>query len=170
MKTVILLLFVASIVFLHCEAEQPVVEMKHFPITSIDEILTKTGVTIDKEVSSDGNGSLRIEAEEPMTIKLFELTNPDVDNAQVIYQARLKTKDVEGDVYLEMWCGFTGKGEFFSRGLQNSLSGTTDWVTVQTPFFLKKDEKPDWIKLNLVIQGKGTVWIDDVHLLKGPSQ
>ena len=159
-----------SIIFLNCEAEQPVVEMKHVPITSIDEILTKSGVAIDKEISSDGNGSLLIEAGDTMVIRIFELANIDVENARLTYQAKLKTEDVQGSVYLEMWCGFTGKGEYFSRGLQNILSGTNDWTTVETPFFLKKGENPDIIKLNLVIQGKGKVWIDDIHLFKGSLQ
>ena len=61
-----------------------------------------------------------------------------------------------------------GKGEFFSRGLQSPLTGTTNWTTEETPFLLKKGEKPDLVKLNLVINGKGTAWIDDVLLLKGP--
>ena len=67
-----------------------------------------------------------------------------------------------------MWCRFPGKGEFFSRGLQSPLTGTTDWTTEETAFFLKKGENPDNVKLNLVINGSGTAWIDDVRLLKGP--
>jgi hypothetical protein len=69
-----------------------------------------------------------------------------------------------------MWCGFTGKGEFFSRGLQRPLSGTMEWTTVEIPFFLQKGQNPDNIKLNLVVNGKGTVWIDDIKLIKGPLQ
>jgi hypothetical protein len=105
-----------------------------------------------------------------VTVRLFEVSDVDAENARVIYQARLRTENVEGKVYLEMWCRFPGKGEFFSRGLQNPLSGTTGWVSAETPFFLKKGEKPDLIKLNIVIEGKGTVWIDDVRLMKGPLQ
>jgi hypothetical protein len=93
----------------------------------------------------------------------------DIENARLIYQARLRTENVKGQVYLEMWCHFPGIGEFFSRGLQTPLTGTTDWITEETQFFLKKGEKPDYVKLNLVIKGKGTAWwIDDIRLLKGP--
>jgi hypothetical protein len=67
-----------------------------------------------------------------------------------------------------MWCHFPGKGEFFSRGLQTALTGSSDWNSQETFFFLKKGENPDNVKLNLVISGKGTVWIDDIHLIKGP--
>lgn len=170
MKKGVILCALISVIFLNCEVKQPVVEMKHFPITSLDEILTKSDVVIDKETSSDGNGALLIETDSSRTIKLFTLENPDVENVRLSYQAKIKTEDVEGKVYLEMWCGFKGDGEYFSRGFQNTLSGTVDWTIVETSFFLKKAQNPDLIKLNLVIEGKGKVWIDDIHLLKGSLQ
>jgi len=142
--------------------------LKQFPMDNMDGIVTQSGIHIDEQISSDGNGSLRIEATEPTTIRLFETGDIDIENARLIYQAWLRTEDVEGQVYLEMWCHFPGKGESFSRGLETPLTGSTDWVTEETPFFLKKGENPDNVKLNLVIKGKGTVWIDDIRLLKGP--
>jgi len=144
--------------------------LKEFPVDNLNEIITQSGVGIVKNVSSDGNGSLRIVAKEPTIVRLFEVDDIDVDDARLIYQARVRTKDVEGQVYLEMWCHFPGQGEFFSRGLDSPLTGTTNWVTLQIPFFLKKGEKPDYVKLNIVINGTGTVWIDDVRLLKAPLQ
>lgn len=144
--------------------------LKEFPVDNLNEIITQSGVGIVKNVSSDGNGSLRIVAKEPTIVRLFEVDDIDIDDARLIYQARVRTKDVEGQVYLEMWCHFPGKGEFFSRGLDSPLTGTTNWVTLQIPFFLKKGEEPDYVKLNIVINGTGTVWIDDVRLLKAPLQ
>ena len=149
---------------------QEVVELKKFPIDSLEGIITQSGVQFDKEVSSDGNGSLKIIATEPTVVRLFELGDIDIENARLIYQAKVRTEGVEGQVYLEMWCHFLGKGEFFSRGLQTPLTGTTNWTTEETPFFLKKGENPDNVKLNLVINGKGTAWIDDIRVLKSPLQ
>ena len=149
---------------------QEVVELKRFPIDSLEGIITQSGVQFDKEVSSDGNGSLKITATEPTVVRLFELGNIDVENARLIYQAKVRSEGIEGQVYLEMWCHFPGKGEYFSRGLQTPLTGTTNWTTEETPFFLKKGEKPDNVKLNLVINGRGTAWIDDIRVLKGPLQ
>lgn len=54
-----------------------------------------------------------------------------LENARLIYQAKLRTKDLEEQAYLEMLCSFPDKGEFFSRGLASPLSGTTDWTTQQ---------------------------------------
>jgi hypothetical protein len=144
------------------------VELKHFPIDSMEGILTRSGARIDKDISSDGNGSLRVTSKEPRVFRLFETGDIDVENARLIYQARLRTENVDGHVYLEMWCHFPGKGDFFSRGLQTPLTGTTDWTTEKTPFFLKKGENPNNVKLNLAINGSGTVWIDDIRLLRAP--
>jgi hypothetical protein len=88
----------------------------------------------------------------------------------LIYQAKVRTENVVGKVYLELWCNFPGKGVFFSRGLHTPLTGTTNWTSEETPFLLKKGDNPDNIKLNLVIDGKGTAWIDDIRLIKVPLQ
>ena len=101
-------------------------------------------------------------------MRLFEINTINVESARLTYQAKLRTKDMDGQVYLEMWCGFADKGEFFSRSLQSPLTGTNDWITVETPFFLEEGQNPDIVKLNLIVDGKGTAWIDDVRILAGP--
>ena len=150
------------------KSSKQVIELQQFPVYNMEGLITQSGVQIDKEVSSDGNGSLRIETEEPVTVRLYEIGDLDIENARLIYKAKLRTENIEGKVYLEMLCHFPGKGESFSRGLQSALSGTMDWTTQETPFFLQKGENPDNVKLNLVIEGKGTAWIDDIRLIKAP--
>ena len=152
-----------------------VAELKSYPLDSLDGVLTRSGVELDKAVSSDGGGSLKVVAARvagnghpPITIRLFETGPLEVENARLTYQARLRSEGLEGTAYLEMWCRFPGLGEFFSRGLDRPLTWTTDWTSVETPFFLEKGQKPDNVSLNLVIKGKGTVWIDDLRLLKAP--
>ncbi len=140
------------------------IELRHFPIDGTEQTLTQSGLQIDKDISSDGNGSIRIEATEPTTIQLFETGDIDIEKAVLVYQAHLRTAGVFGFVYLEMWCSLGGKGEFFSKGLANPLTGTTSWTTQEITFRLKRGENPVNVKLNLVIEGKGTVWIDDIHL------
>ncbi len=144
------------------------IEVKHYPIDSMEGIITKSGVQIDKEITSDGNGSLHIVANEPTTVRLYETGDIDIESSLLIYQARLRTDNVEGQVYLEMWCHFPGKGEFFSRALHSPLSGSQEWNSQETPFLLKKGENPDNVKINLVINGRGNIWIDDIRLVKSP--
>ncbi len=145
-------------------------EIARFPLDSLEDVLTRDGVELDAEVTSDGGGSLRIAAEAPRVVRLFEVPDPDVEQARLIYSARVRSEKLEGMAYLEMWCRFPGKGEYFSRGLVSPLSGTVDWTSHETPFFLQAGENPDLVKLNLVVDGRGTVWIDDVLLSKGPLQ
>lgn len=146
---------------------EAVTELEAFALDDLQGLITQSGVSIDKAISSDGNGSLRIEAKQAITIHLFETGDIDIENARLIYQAKVRIENLEGQAYLEMWCHFPEKGEFFSKGLTNPISGTTEWTTLETPFLLKQGENPDNVKLNLVITGKGTVWIDDIRVLKG---
>lgn len=163
--------FAVMFALTHCsKPTQQVSELKKFPLDAMDGILTQSGVQIDKEISSDGKGSLKITAAEPTVVRLFEVGDIDVEDARLIYQAKVRTEGLKGQAYLEMWCTFPGKGEFFSRGLETPLSGTTEWTSGETPFFLRKGENPDNVKLNLVINGSGTVWVDDIRLIKGPLQ
>jgi len=144
-------------------------ELRRFALDDMQGLIARTGVQIDRQISIDGNGSLRIEAAEPTTVRLFETGDIDVENAVLLYQAHLRTENIEGQVYLEMWCSFAGRGEFFSKGLDRPLTGTTEWTKEQTSFVLEKGQNPDNVKLNLVIDGTGTVWIDDIRLLRAPT-
>jgi hypothetical protein len=65
-----------------------------------------------------------------------------------------------------MWCRLPGRGEFFSKGLQQAVSGTANWSHYEIPFYLKKGQKPDLIKLNLAVEGAGTVWLRNIELLR----
>jgi hypothetical protein len=162
---------ISGLVLLQIYCSRPsnkVAVLRQFPLDDLQGLIAQSDVQIDRQVSSDGKGSLRIDAAAPITVPLFEVHDLKVDNARLIYHARLRAEKVFGQAYLEMLCHFPGKGEFFSRGQATLLSGTTDWTTQETPFFLQKGEVPDYVKLNLVINGRGTAWIDDIRLLKGP--
>jgi hypothetical protein len=144
------------------------VELKRYPLDSLEGVIGRSEVELDPAISSDGKGSLRVTAAAPLTVRLFVTGDIPVDNGRLIYQARLRCEKLQGQAYLEMWCRFPGKGEFFSRALHAPLSGTVEWSSQETAFSLKPGEDPDEIKLNLVVNGTGTVWIDDIRLSKGP--
>jgi len=141
---------------------------KHYRLDGLDEIITRTGVEFDNEISSDGNGSVKISVTEPSVIRLFETGYINIENARLIYEADIKTENVTEEVYLEMWCCFAGKGKFFSRGLDSTATDTEPWKRLRTAFFLKPGESPDNLKLNLVVNGSGTVWVDNIRLLSAP--
>ena len=166
----IALLFIACFYFFACEgklrdSEKTVVEID---IESIADEADLEEVEIDKEVYSDGSESLKIRSDNSLVIQLANTGNIDIEDALLVYRAKIKTEDLDGKVYLEMWCSFGEKGQYFSKALDNALTGTNDWTVQETPFILKKGENPDDIKLNLVISGKGTVWLDQIELLEKP--
>ena len=35
-------------------------DIKHYPVDSLEGIITKSGIQMDEKITSDGNGSLRI--------------------------------------------------------------------------------------------------------------
>ena len=128
--------------------------------------------TTDPTVSRDGitlaQDGWVVDSKEAQTVRLFEVQDPQVEQCLLTYRAKMKTDSLAGGAYLEMWCRLPGRGEFFSKGLQQKASGTTDWASYEVPFSLKKGQRPDLIKLNLVVEGKGRVWLKDVQLLKTP--
>ena len=152
--------------FLSCGIQTKSTELKHLPIDDLNGIIAQSGIQFDKAVSSDGNGSIKIEASGPIVIPLYNIDDVRVDDAQIIYEAKVKSESLNGQTYLEMWCVSKDKGEYYSRGFDSAIAGTTGWQTIKTVFLLRKNEMPDQIKLNVVVNGVGTVWIDDIHLSK----
>ena len=139
-----------------------------FDIESIADEAGLEEVEIDREIFADGNESLKISTDKPLVIQLANTGDSDIEDALLIYRAKIRTEDLKGKVYLEMWCSFKGKGQFFSKAIENALTGTNNWTVQEAPFILKKGENPDDIKLNIVISGKGTVWLDNLELLRKP--
>ncbi len=119
---------------------------------------------LSSELRAEGGG-WTIACETSRVVRLFEVPVERLEDCTLFYRARLMTENLDGRAYLEMWCRLPGRGESFSRGLDHALSGTTAWTSCETPFFLKRGEAPDLIRLNLVVEGSGTVGIRDVQLL-----
>ena len=130
---------------------------------SLDDA-TAIGTTIqtDTQVKAAGKGSIKITTQWPTTICLGEVTGLNVENENLLYKAKVKS-DLDGSAFLEMWVHLGG-GQYFSRGMNDVVSQKTDWKTIQTPFLFQKGQEPDKVTLNIVINGKGTVWIDDIVL------
>jgi len=128
---------------------------------------TTSDQTIDQDLTKEQDGWY-LGSREDQTVRLFEVQTPDVDQCILTYRAKLKTQNFSGRAYLEMWCRLPGRGEFFSKGLQHPLTGTNDWASYEIPFYLKKGQKPDLIKLNIVVEGKGRLWMKEVELLQTP--
>ncbi|MCK5392503.1 MAG: hypothetical protein KAJ31_08745 [Deltaproteobacteria bacterium] len=141
-----------------------------FPISNLKEIITQSGVAIDTEVSSDGNGSLIIRVKEPIVVELFELNDKEFGNKRLSYRAQMRAEDLQaaGDMrgisYLELIAKFPDGEELISRGPRVPISGTTEWRPAETILYLDRGTTPERLKLNLIVEGEGTVWLDSVVL------
>lgn len=111
---------------------------------------------------------LEIEVEKATTEKLFSVRVPDVDQCKLIYRFQIQTKDLKAPVYSEMWCHLGRWRKFFSRGVDNKISGTNDWVSVEIPFYLQKRQVASKLSLNLVFEGPGKVRLKQIEVASAP--
>jgi hypothetical protein len=135
---------------------------------SLDDMASLgTSISVDSKVKVEGNASARISTLWPTTICLGEVSRLNVDNGKLVYEAKVRSEGLEGTAFLEMWCHIGG-GQYFSRGMNSVITGTTDWKKLETPFILQPGQKAEKVTLNIVVNGKGKLWIDDIRLLKEP--
>lgn len=141
-----------------------------FSISNVEDVITRSGVEIDKEITTDGDGSLLINTLQPIEIELFELDNENFKNKRLTYKAQMRTQDLTGNddmrgiSYIELVATFPNGEELISRGPRIPLTGTTDWRPVNTVLYIDKANAPKNVKLNLIVEGQGKVWIDAVKL------
>lgn len=131
-------------------------------------IAPQPGVRFDEGNSADGRGSFRVDGVgERTVVQLADVAIDAPKLPRLSYRAKLRGEQLAGRAYLEMWVTVKDRGEFFSRALHSQLSGTSDWSTHEAPFFLEVDQVPTRAKLNVVIEGSGTLWVDAITLSAG---
>lgn len=141
-----------------------------FPISNVQEIITQSGVVIDTEITTDNNGSLLINTDKAIKVELFEIDKEDFKNKRLTYKAQIRsedltgTEDLRGISYIELIASFPDGEELISRGPRVPVSGTTDWRPAETVLYIDKGNAPENVKLNLIVEGQGKVWLDAVKL------
>jgi len=161
-----LLILFASLVLILTSCSRN--ELHKHSLDYLDGVIARKNVTIDEEMKSQGKGSLRISAPVSTVVELFEKKDPGVSDARLVYSASLRTEDLKGKAYLEMLIFYPDGSKNFSRSPKSALSGTSEWKSESVSYPLKKGLKPRAVKLNLVVDGTGIVWVDDVKLVKAP--
>ncbi len=141
------------------------VDLKKISLDDVSSLGFK--IQTDSQIKAEGKGSVRITTAWPTSVCLGEVSGLNVENAKLVFRAKVKTELTEGEVFLEMWA-HVGGGQYFSRGMNDTVKAKSDWKSIQTPFMFQKGQKPEKVTLNLVINGKGTVWIDEVVLSREP--
>jgi hypothetical protein len=145
-----------------------------FPVSDPGELKSIDSPVIDRDVTSDGNGSLLVETDSPVSAVLYKLDGAGMEHARAAYKAMLRTEDLtpvdgsRGIAYLELKVVYPGGKEVVSRGPAVPPTGTTGWTPAETVVYADKGVAPESVTLSLVVDGKGKVWIDDVMLVTQP--
>lgn len=156
------------------DSEEKDTHVIRFPVSDPAELKSMNAPVIDRSVTSDGNGSLLIETDSPVSAVLYTLEGTGLEHARAAYKAMLRTENLEpadgsrGIAYLEMKVVFPGGKEVLSRGPAIPPTGTTEWTPAETVVYSDKGIAPESVTLSLVVDGKGKVWLDDVLLVTQP--
>ena len=126
-----------------------------------------TELSLSKVMRAAGDG-WAIELDDAADLPMFAWQPPRLERCLLTLRAEMRTEDLGGKSYLEMWCQFTGKGEYFTRGLHHAVKGTNDWASYETSFRLKAGQAPNLLRLNLVVGGPGRIWIREIELRQTP--
>ncbi len=148
--------------------------IRRFPVSGPGEFTSMSSPVIDKSVTSDGNGSLLVETDSPVSAVLYTLDGRGMEHTRAAYKAMLRTEGLtavdgsRGIAYLEMRVVYPGGKEIVSRGPAVPPTGTTGWTPAETIAYSDRGVAPERVTLSLVVEGKGKVWIDDVMLVTQP--
>ncbi len=135
------------------------------------EVLPATGpVSFEQLKVENAQGQLR-------SVRVLSLQTPGITRARYAITGQLRFDGVEGDGYLEMWSHFPDGSRYFSRtlataGPMKSLTGSSGWRRFVLPFFNEEGGTPPAkVLVNVVLPGRGTVYLGPVRLVQyGPNE
>ncbi|HXC35414.1 MAG TPA: hypothetical protein VNV43_06030 [Candidatus Acidoferrales bacterium] len=114
----------------------------------------------------------------PLRVQLLKIVNPRLSASAYAINGQVKYENVQGAGYLEMWSYFPPlksglpEGQYFSRTLGDSgemgkITGTCDWRDFTLPFDpAGASGPPTRLEINLILPGRGTVYLTPVKLVK----
>jgi hypothetical protein len=129
-----------------------------------------TGTVLAPEAgSSDRRLEIKRTAATPSTATVLTIERPQVTGPRYRLSGRVRYENVEGAGYLEMWNYFPGGGQYFSRTLADAgpmmkLQGSSGWRTFVLPFDATGAPPPTRLVVNVVLPGRGTVYLGSLEL------
>jgi len=147
---------------------EPTIDWSMTPVTA--------GVTLPGQ-GPDGATALRLQATAPgpTSFHLVTIDHPAVAGPAYVVAGQIRYQDVEGQGYLELWTVFPDGQRFFSRTLGTqgplaALHGESNWRRFELPFDLSgASQVPSRLEINLVLPGRGAVWLGPIHLQQTPA-
>ncbi len=130
------------------------------------------GARVVPESAPGGGPALRVDASPSgIVVHLATIERPSVEPEGYALIGWVRYEGVEGPGYLEMWSVFPDGSRSFSRtlgakGPVAALTGSSDWRSVAVPFSLRGGLTPSSLQINLVLPGRGTVWLGPMEVAR----
>ena len=145
------------------------IEVAHFPLSD-GAIPAGADAAFDPGESQDGGGSLRVQTSRGGRLRLYRLEDLGVVQGEVVFTGFLRSRGLSGRAVLELWCRPAEGDEAFVRGYGSAVTGDSEWTPQEVRFSNPAlCRNPVSIELNVLIEGAGTVWIDDLRLWSVPA-
>ena len=126
--------------------------------------------TVSHDAVKVENDAFVVQANQDTTVTLFEVAPPEMQRCMLTYRAKAKAEEVDGRAYLEMLLQFPKIGEHRAKGVNTAVTGSSDWTTLEAPVMLDVGQVPETLRLNVVVEGQGTVRMKDVEILRTPYE
>lgn len=140
---------------------------------------TQSGITLawiaeegkDATAASAADGVRQIVTHAPAIVHLARVnaSSPALDNVQLRYTAEINAAALDGEAHLEFHVLLAGgkTGYVFGRDTaEGAVTASGGWKTVAGSFALKPGDVPDQVKVMLVVDGKGSVLLRNLRLLR----
>jgi hypothetical protein len=128
------------------------------------------------KVHEDGDPAdgvmLEITPGKAATTTIIEDADPKAPSHLYMLKGTIRYENVEPAGYVEMWSHFPGGGAYFTRtladeiGPMQKLAGTHNWRDLALPFQSKPGMLPEKLVVNVVLPGKGKVFLTNLTLTK----
>jgi hypothetical protein len=146
-----------------------VVEVARFPLSD-GAIPPGADAAFDSGVSQDGGGSLRVQTSQGGRLRLYRLDDLGLVQGEVVFTGFLRSRGLGGRAVMELWCRPAEGDAAFVRGYGSAVTGDAEWTPQEVRFSNPAlCRNPVSIELNVLIEGAGTVWIDNLRLWSVPA-
>lgn len=118
---------------------------------------------------------LRATVSGPTSVHLVTIDHPQIAGPRYVVSGEVRYQGVEGQGYLELWTVFPDGQRFFSRTLAAQgplapLHGESNWRRFELPFDMSgASQAPSRLEINLVLPGRGAVWLGPMHLQRATA-
>src|SRR5439155_23867059 len=112
----------------------------------------------------------------PTSFHLVTIDHPQIAGPRYVVSGEARHRDVEGQCYLGMWTVFPDGRRFFTRtlaaqGPRAALHGESSWRRFELPFDISgASQAPSRLEINLMLPGRGAVWLGPMHLQRATAQ